>query len=408
MANEFKKISSTEETRYVLESGDSGGTSAGSIASVEMPMGVTQKRAGQVVTQEAGKPNPVAKAAKKVAKGAGRHKNPKDALTQPRKEKHKKDSYSESLEQALASKVAEGGYDYNQPDPAWVTINGKRWKWFFNYVSARKAMDTLNAKFRAQGSKNKADWEPADLEDNPEHGIKVGESALDKFRQGSAERQAKHDKIEAERKANAAAGKEPDVKSAVDRLDAQINAKEEIDHEGDTVKNSLHTIIRVATHLEKNISDEEQFPEWVSEKVGAIHSMMVTVMNYVISDHEQKDGDRLDQGPKKEDHSTATGGWGQGSMNAAYKSSALAGAGHDDRTMESDDYFNKLKETLEAAVDERSKSQAQWNLMHAVAHNPAFAKKVGVKQSVGKEFSAADAGHNPKSLPKRVVPKKKK
>ena len=86
----------------------------------------------------------------------------------------------------------------------------------------------------------------------------------------------------------------------------------------------------------------------------------------------------------------------------------LCCVGYDDRTMESDDYFNKLKETLEAAVDERSKSQAQWNLMHAVAHNPAFAKKVGVKQSVGKEFSAADAGHNPKSLPKRVVPKKKK
>ena len=304
--------------------------------------------------------------------------------------------------------MKEGGFDINRPDPVWITINGKRWKWFFNYVVGRKAMDTLNAKFRKEGSKNKADWEPADLEDNPEHGIKVGESALDKFRQGSAGRQAKHDKIEAERKANAAAGKEPDVKSAVDRLDAQINAKEEIDHEGDTVKNSLHTIIRVATHLEKNISDEEQFPEWVSEKVGAIHSMMVTVMNYVISDHEQKDGDRLDQGPKKEDHSTATGGWGQGSMNAAYKSSALAGAGHDDRTMESDDYFNKLKETLEAAVDERSKSQAQWNLMHAVAHNPAFAKKVGVKQSVGQEFSAADAGHDPKSLPKRVVSKKKK
>lgn len=30
--------------------------------------------------------------------------------------------------------------------------------------------------------------------------------------------------------------------------------------------------------------------------------------------------------------------------------------------------------------------------MAAVAHNPAFAKKVGVPQSVGKEFNAADAG----------------
>ena len=30
--------------------------------------------------------------------------------------------------------------------------------------------------------------------------------------------------------------------------------------------------------------------------------------------------------------------------------------------------------------------------MEAVAHSPAFAKKVGVPQSVGKEFSTADKG----------------
>ena len=37
-----------------------------------------------------------------------------------------------------------------------------------------------------------------------------------------------------------------------------------------------------------------------------------------------------------------------------------------------------------------SKSPAQHRLMEAVAHNPAFAKKVGIPQSVGKEFAAAD------------------
>jgi len=37
-----------------------------------------------------------------------------------------------------------------------------------------------------------------------------------------------------------------------------------------------------------------------------------------------------------------------------------------------------------------SKSSAQHNLMSAVAHNPAFAKKVGISQKVGKEF--ADEG----------------
>ena len=39
-----------------------------------------------------------------------------------------------------------------------------------------------------------------------------------------------------------------------------------------------------------------------------------------------------------------------------------------------------------------STSKKQHNFMEAVAHNPAFAKKAGVPQSVGKEFSTADKG----------------
>jgi len=39
-----------------------------------------------------------------------------------------------------------------------------------------------------------------------------------------------------------------------------------------------------------------------------------------------------------------------------------------------------------------SKSKAQHNLMAAVAHNAAFAKKVGIPQSVGKDFNSADKG----------------
>jgi len=39
-----------------------------------------------------------------------------------------------------------------------------------------------------------------------------------------------------------------------------------------------------------------------------------------------------------------------------------------------------------------SVSKKQHNLMAAVAKNPAFAKKVGIKQSVGKDFLTADKG----------------
>jgi hypothetical protein len=38
-----------------------------------------------------------------------------------------------------------------------------------------------------------------------------------------------------------------------------------------------------------------------------------------------------------------------------------------------------------------SKSPKQKRLMAAAAHNPAFAKKVGVPVSVAKEFNRADA-----------------
>jgi len=39
-----------------------------------------------------------------------------------------------------------------------------------------------------------------------------------------------------------------------------------------------------------------------------------------------------------------------------------------------------------------SSSKKQHDFMNAIAHNKAFAKKVGVPQSVGKDFSNADKG----------------
>jgi hypothetical protein len=39
-----------------------------------------------------------------------------------------------------------------------------------------------------------------------------------------------------------------------------------------------------------------------------------------------------------------------------------------------------------------SSSKKQANFMAAIAHSPSFAKKVGVSQSVGKDFNEADKG----------------
>ncbi len=48
-----------------------------------------------------------------------------------------------------------------------------------------------------------------------------------------------------------------------------------------------------------------------------------------------------------------------------------------------------------------ARSKRQFRLMGAVANNPAFAKKVGIPQKVGKEFTAATKNY--KKLPEKKV-----
>lgn len=54
-----------------------------------------------------------------------------------------------------------------------------------------------------------------------------------------------------------------------------------------------------------------------------------------------------------------------------------------------------------------SKSKAQKRMMAAAAHNPAFAKKVGVPVKVAKEFNKADTGSK-KRLPEHKKKTKKR
>jgi hypothetical protein len=51
-----------------------------------------------------------------------------------------------------------------------------------------------------------------------------------------------------------------------------------------------------------------------------------------------------------------------------------------------------------------STSKKQHNFMAAVANNPAFAKKAGVPQSVGKEFNEADGGMTMVNKGGKMVP----
>ncbi len=53
-------------------------------------------------------------------------------------------------------------------------------------------------------------------------------------------------------------------------------------------------------------------------------------------------------------------------------------------------------------------SKKQERFMQAVAHNPAFAKKAGVPQSVGKEFTKSGGGMATKMNPGMMAMMKKK
>jgi hypothetical protein len=75
-----------------------------------------------------------------------------------------------------------------------------------------------------------------------------------------------------------------------------------------------------------------------------------------------------------------------------------------------DPSINSWKDVLQQSqgmsdgqLDEKSVSQAQFRTMAAAAHNPEFAKKVGISRDVAKEFNQADKGSNYKKLPDRAT-----
>ena len=60
----------------------------------------------------------------------------------------------------------------------------------------------------------------------------------------------------------------------------------EYNDEAGMFKNDLQTIQRVSTHLEKAIYDDENLPEWCQAKIAQAKGMVVAVMDYMISQHE--------------------------------------------------------------------------------------------------------------------------
>ena len=117
----------------------------------------------------------------------------------------------------------------------------------------------------------------------------------------------------------------------------------EYDQEGDMAKEQLYTIKLAARELASILSDNENLPEWVQSKITKAMDYIDTARDYMIA--------------TKADRET---------------------------------------------MAERSVSQTQARMMAGAAHNPKFAKKVGVATKVAKEFNKADTGKDISRLPKKV------
>ena len=222
--------------------------------------------------------NWVAKNASSTTKNAaGAHKDRKKAEKQG-DIKHKNKDYFEHLETLFAEKLDESITDQDKKDVDAIKAAIKRLQNELNDPNPN--VDKENIKQRIATEKKRLGLYGQSVD---EHIVKV---------KGGYELKSK--------KTGKNLGKYP-TRAGAEKRERQVqyfkHANEEVDMEGDTIKNSLHTIVRVASHLEKAVTDNEQFPEWVSEKIGSIKSMMVNVMDYVISSHERNYGDHLDHGP---------------------------------------------------------------------------------------------------------------
>jgi len=75
---------------------------------------------------------------------------------------------------------------------------------------------------------------------------------------------------------------------------------------------------------------------------------------------------------------------------------------HDPNINSWKDVLQQSQGMSDGQLDEKSVSQAQFRTMAAAAHNPKFAKKVGISRDVAKEFHGADRKQDYTDLPKKA------
>ena len=369
MTNEFKKINSTGETRFVLEFADGGATSSASIASVEKPLGELQRRA------EPPKPrNFVAKNAKMG--GAGQHKDKKKAEKQG-DVKHKNKQFSEGEVVPLGKKHRGDLGDIHSCPKCGGELQGG------NYMGQRvkvcqpckQVYLSPNSGIDQQGNKTN---EQGVAED---HEIQMASSELQSIAKNA--QALLHMVRKYSEQEGLDAWQQSKITKAADYLNAVLQSVsgEQNPLEGVGVPSYGVGGARNRGDDERHDLDDYELQQNRQE---------VTSYNITV------DGKPIN--PKPIFGRSAAIKWGKEQSAAGVD---LSNAMISPVQYTEDAYMESLVNMLE-----RSVSQAQHNLMVGVAHNPAFAQKVKVKRSVGQEFANADQGHDISKLPMRV-PKKK-
>jgi hypothetical protein len=190
--------------------------------------------------------NPVAKNATAAIGGgaAGAHKDKKKAMKQG-EVKHKNAEYAEHLELSLRKAVTEN-FDAEYDDEAGMADNNletlKRAvagiddviqtgdnlpEWCQEKIAVAKSM--LVTVWDYMLSEKDSEKETFDIGMGQasfgKNGVAEGQTALEKFRKASAEREKKHNDAEKEMNARHARGEE-DMRGAIDRLEKHVNTKE--------------------------------------------------------------------------------------------------------------------------------------------------------------------------------------
>jgi len=212
--------------------------------------GVKARHKRKVASIGPSKPrNFVAKNASTTTSGAGAHKDKKKAMKQG-DTKHKQQEYAEGLEQLLKTKIEENSQvHHNHVGTLRATSPvmdeempvGHEPTGYAERVAELEAKgltrsdaqgvadaEVMSGAYKAWRQKGVKHTHVGTLRATSTSMEGSNPSALTKFRQGAAQRQAKHDKIEADRKkAPSGSG----MKSAIDRLEKQVNTKEGWTHD---------------------------------------------------------------------------------------------------------------------------------------------------------------------------------